>query len=990
MTHQASATIPALQSDSSAEKLPHHAIPQGGATSRLPGRLWTQAYEAVKKDNPRLVDGYETLLHRVLVGESSPADNPDGDTDPAEEEQTQAQMVQLVEAGLKKTEREAATKLKVLEGMRVVSSVRDLIGSALKHAPEAATAWGGVFENPVKEASANRDGMAHVISRIDWYWNLSSLLLEENRKSTAGLEDQLEQHIVGLYKKFLSYQMKSVCSYYHNRVTAALRDMVKFDNWVDTVQSIKDDERIVQEDINTYNRQEVRKSLNSIAEQAEHRRMQLQDIHQAIQDQTAALREMRQEQKDEKQEEKNEKCLADLCTTDPRKDKKRIQRTKGGLLKDSYKWILKNQNFRTWRQDHGSRLLWVKGNPGKGKTMLLCGIIDELENSLAGSGLLSYFFCQGTDSQINNATAVLRGLIYLLVKQQTSLISHVREMYGPDGKPLFREMNAWDAFSESFEKILRDPSLKNTYLIIDALDECETDLPQLLKLIVHNSSASPRVKWIVSSRNRPEIEQQLKLHDSGTALSLELSENAEQVTHAVGAYIDFKVSTVPSLQDDDEERNQVRDIMCQKANGTFLWVALVIKELENPEFTFSHDGQRLASASVDKTVKIWGPASGSCMQTLEGHSNSVKSVAFSHDSQRLASASSDRAVKIWDPTSGRCVQTLEGHRDSVNSVAFSHDGQRLASASSDTTVKIWDPTLGSCMQTLEGHSDSINSVAFSHDSQRLASASSDTTVKIWDPTAGSCVQTLEGHSNSVNSVAFSHDGQRLASASSDRTIKIWDPVSGSSVQTLEGHRRWVWSVAFLHDGQRLASASFDETVKIWDPASGSSSSDMTIKIWDPALGSCMQTLEGHRYSVNSVAFSQDGQQLASASDDTTIKIWDPALGSCVQTLEGHRRWVNSVAFSHDSQWLASASSDTTVKIWDPASGSSMLTLEGHSDSVNSVAFSHDGQRLASASVDKTVKIWDPVSGSCVQTIDFVSADFSFVGMLALLVIFSWR
>ena len=425
--------------------------------------------------------------------------------------------------------------------------------------------------------------MAYVVSRMDWYWNLSSLLLEENRESAARLRDELEQHIVSLYKKFLSYQMTSVCSYYQNRFAVALRDIVKFDDWADTVQSIRDAEKIVQEDINTYDRQEIRVSLNAIARHAEHRRTQLLDIRQAIQDQTATLKEMRQGEKDEKQEEENEKCLADLCTTDPRKDKKRIQRTKGGLLKDSYKWILENENFKTWRQDHESRLLWVKGNPGKGKTMLLCGIIDELGNSLVGSGLLSYFFCQGTDSQINNATAVLRGLIYLLARQQTSLISHVREMYGPDGKPLFREMNSWDTFSEIFENIIRDPSLRNTYLIIDALDECETDLPQLLKFIADNSSASPRVKWIISSRNRPDIEQQLKLDESGVALSLELSENAEQVAHAVRAYIDFKVSTVPSLQDDDEERRQVRDIMRQKANGTFLWVALVIKELENPE-----------------------------------------------------------------------------------------------------------------------------------------------------------------------------------------------------------------------------------------------------------------------------------------------------------------------------------------------------------------------------------------------------------------------
>ncbi|KAF2830311.1 hypothetical protein CC86DRAFT_443354 [Ophiobolus disseminans] len=176
-----------------------------------------------------------------------------------------------------------------------------------------------------------------------------------------------------------------------------------------------------------------------------------------------------------------------------------------------------------------------------------------------------------------------------------------------------------------------------------------------------------------------------------------------------------------------------------------------------------------------------------CLQTLEGHGDSVMSVAFSHDSIRLASASYDRTVKIWDANSGACLQTLEGHGDSVRSVAFSHDSTRLASASWDRTVKIWDASSGACLQTLEGHGGSVMSVAFSHDSTRLVSASDDRTVKIWDASSGACLQTLKGHGGAVESVAFSHDSTRLASASYDRTVKIWDANSGACLQTLEGH-----------------------------------------------------------------------------------------------------------------------------------------------------------------------------------------------------------
>jgi len=106
-----------------------------------------------------------------------------------------------------------------------------------------------------------------------------------------------------------------------------------------------------------------------------------------------------------------------------RYDKKRIKETKGGLLADLYRWVLHNDDFQRWRDNGQSPLLWIKGDPGKGKTMLLCGIINELEKSITDTRTLSFFFCQAADARINSATAVLRGLIYLLIKQ--AAIAHL-------------------------------------------------------------------------------------------------------------------------------------------------------------------------------------------------------------------------------------------------------------------------------------------------------------------------------------------------------------------------------------------------------------------------------------------------------------------------------------------------------------------------------------------------------------------------------------
>jgi hypothetical protein len=272
--------------------------------------------------------------------------------------------------------------------------------------------------------------------------------------------------------------------------------------------------------------------------------------------------------------DKLKRCLQDLRLTDPRYDKKRIEDTKGGLLKDSYRWILQNSEFQ-----QQSPLLWIKGDPGKGKTMLLCGIIDDLEESVASTALIAYFFCQATDSRINSATATLRGLLYLLVDQQPSLVSHIRAKYDHAGRALFEDANAWIALREIFTNILHDPSLSRTHLLIDALDECVVDRQKLLDFIVEQSSASSRVKWTVSSRNWPEIEQQLATAGHGVGLSLEL--NAESVATAVDVFIQQKVIQLSqNNRYDARTREVVHNHLSSNADGTFLWVALVCQGLE--------------------------------------------------------------------------------------------------------------------------------------------------------------------------------------------------------------------------------------------------------------------------------------------------------------------------------------------------------------------------------------------------------------------------
>lgn len=375
---------------------------------------------------------------------------------------------------------------------------------------------------------------------------------------------------------------------------------------------------------------------------------------------------------------------------------------------------------------------------------------------------------------------------------------------------------------------------------------------------------------------------------------------------------------------------------------------------------FSPDGQRLASASADGTVKVWDAAAGKELLTLKGHLHVVASVAFSPDGQRLVSGDWNGTVKIWNAETGEESLTLKGHTGNIKGVAFSVDGKRVASASNDGTVKVWDATSGQNTLTLKAHRDGAKCVAFTPDGKQIA-AGSYGAVTLWDMATGQESITLNGHNREVWSIAFSPDGKRLA-ASESQAVKVWDIATGKVSLTLKGLTDDVMSVAFSPDGTRLATASQNASVTVWDTATGQES----------------LTLKGHSGLVYNVAFSPDGHRLATASADSTVKVWDAAQGQESVPLKEYKGWVYNVAFSPDGKQLASASADRTVKVWDMATRQESFTLQGHTSRVRDVAFSPDGKRLASASEDATVKVWDVALEQATHTLNGHTADVTSV------------
>ncbi|WP_460204657.1 nSTAND1 domain-containing NTPase [Scytonema sp. NUACC21] len=310
----------------------------------------------------------------------------------------------------------------------------------------------------------------------------------------------------------------------------------------------------------------------------------------------------------------------------------------------------------------------------------------------------------------------------------------------------------------------------------------------------------------------------------------------------------------------------------------------------------------IATASADGIVQLWRPR-GNSINTFRGHSQAVRLIAFSPDGQTIASASKDKTIKLWNTSNGNLVNTLTGHGDEVWGVAFSPDGKIIASASSDKTIKLWKTSDGSLISTLTGHSDEVLFVTFSPDGKTMASASADKNINLWRRNQRGEFETqpyktVIGHTKAVRAVAFSPDGRTIASASWDRTVKLWTR-DGSLITTLTGHGAKVYSVTFSPDGQTIATASDDNTIKLWKSLDGS----------------LITTLTGHSAAVYSVSFSPDGRTIASVGVDKTVKIWRRD-GILITALTGHMASVTSVSFSPDGQTIASASDDKTLILWN--------------------------------------------------------------------------
>jgi WD40 repeat protein/tetratricopeptide (TPR) repeat protein len=344
------------------------------------------------------------------------------------------------------------------------------------------------------------------------------------------------------------------------------------------------------------------------------------------------------------------------------------------------------------------------------------------------------------------------------------------------------------------------------------------------------------------------------------------------------------------------------------------WIGRKTELMMEPTVSVSPDGQTFLDRGT-----IWNIDRRAPKGSFSLHSNNVNSACFSSDGRKVATASNDKTVRVWDPQTFQAIAPPLVHEGPVYYAEFSDDSRLVVTASFDNTAQLWRVDTGQRVGAPMQHKQWVYRARFSADGTRVVTASADHTARVWDAETGKPLSAPLAHNGRVFAAEFNPDGTKVVTAAADSVAGVWDSETGERLSSLK-HSDVVYCARFSRDGAQIVTASADNTARIWSPMSGSPLTDALV----------------HKGAVFSAVFSTDGKRIATVSADGSARVWQAQSGLPMSEPLRHDGSVYAARFSLDGRWLLTASGIGALSIWDIANPE-IAILSQLSDLAESVA-----------------------------------------------------
>ncbi|KAI2615576.1 WD40-repeat-containing domain protein [Hypomontagnella submonticulosa] len=991
----------------------------------VPEKLWDRAYTANRRRHPRLVDQYETILSldlettapdRRRSTETPNAEEFKNMIDQTESSSRKAQMKVLLESWLRDPDddndgvmedkgidmsednmdrftlegnmpaaSDSVTPKKTSEAIdkptndQLAKSLRRILRQAVRTTPpEAGPAWVGacyaskILLHPSHSNRNDRDGLIHIISRMQWYSILPSLLKDQANRSTD-LPLLLQAKILDLYTAILLYAIQLVCSH---SGSMNWDFMAMSSSRIPALETIISAEKALP----LFNEHWVKVPLQQVLQEAKEENGDSMDPEQKAESLPKSIRDL----------------LNDLHITDPLLGLSMIPGERSRALHELYPLLLSSEHYRRfldWRTPY-SKILWITSDAGQGKSMLLSGIVRALLRPMQGEEQprLSFFFFDYSRQESNNVAAALKNLIWLLIINYPSLSRHLEEKRESTQREYFDNPNDFLVLSSVFYSMIRDEEFPRTYFVVDALDESvgsdgQFGVDDFLSLITSSMSSSEKVRWLVSSNGSDKMVTAFQRHQTER---LNPYTDIKGMSTVFDKYVYDKVEKISSEKNyDDELRAEAMKKLGELCRGNYLWVDIVCTELlaedvwhvdnflrrlqriRDLDDLYSHMGNQIQKMPKDaslcnKVLKIMAVAEQSLHIT---ELNYLVQLGRRVDLEKILQKCSvflqvrDGIVSFQHQSARDYVRS---HLFAPEFVSASHVAlacrclEYLATRLADKDDQRDNPKIA---PVADGYSLLHWITHLFHLSNILGHS------KIRDKTRWYMIIKkvqwfIDEHVLQWVDVLI-REGQLTLAAAKLQKVDLCLQKKHTELREIHLVIRDVHLFLRLHQSISSSSETTVSNTVLFCPVESRIRKSWMAKAhpWvatSPLISQnwahSFAEFRGHQDWIRAIAFSSDGRYIASGSDDSVVRIWDAEMGTTQHKVKVRRGWVYSIAFSSEGV-VAAASNDYSITMWMASTGREVAHLTDLDGTPDSLCFSADGTTLA-AVCSSEAYIWE--------------------------------